>query len=883
MDWLKKASSPAKNLYLIATFIFLSVLSACGGSSNGFVDDGTDPGSGTTGQTVTISITAGEITPANPATVSALVSGNTAGVVVTFTLSNNAGLLDPVSGTALTDATGLATISLTAGDVEGAGQVTATIESGGSASVGFSTAGNGVSNFINLSLALLDPSGNPTSNVSGANPGTLQATLTNGGIASSGVLVTFALDSNVGQLNPSSGTALTDANGVASIVLQSGPTEGAGTVTATIEGDITQSVDFSVSISATNVAMTAPTITPGSIGANGTATIEVTITETTGGSTTPLTETATVQFTSECVQLGTATLDTNIDTVSGVARSTYKDQGCGITDTISISSTVGQTLLTQTGTLVVQAASAGSIQFISTSPTNIALQGTGGSGRSETSTVTFRVIDSIGNPVQNVGVDFSLTTSVGGITISPDTSVEGPAQTDTNGNVDVIVQSGTIPTPVRVVASLASDATISTVSDELVISTGIADVNSLSLSASDLNPEGWSIDGITSTITARVADHFNNPVPDGTAVSFTTEFGSVEDSCTTADGLCSVVWTSQSPRVPTPALRDPAAITRRLGDAVAECTRFDGTNTNLNAAGYPCFYANATAATTSQAAFFGGLGQVYGNRVTIRATVLGEESFTDSNANGQFDAGEAFTDLTEAFIDYNEDGVFDGKLENGAAASGAADVDSKCYGAGNTTECYQVGGDNEELVDFNSNLTFDLANGIYNGVLCPVASETAGICSRDLLTIWKNITILQAGSTASISLIESGHVVTSEEAAPGGKFGGVYAEDYIIPLSVYREDSANYFLPTLLPATIVAYVADLHNGLMPSGTTIKFNAGNGSIVGPSSCTIPSSSAFAVFSCGVSLKADTTTDDGYLVVTVTTPNGLITMQTIAITD
>ena len=295
MDWLKKVSSPAKNLYLIATFIAISVLSACGGSSGGFIDNGAGTGGGgtPTTETISISITAGEITPANPATVSAVVSGNTAGIVVTFTLSNSAGLLDPISGTALTDATGLATISLTAGDAAGAGQVTATIDSGASASVGFSTAGSGASDFINLSLALLDPDGNPTSNVSGASPGTLEATLTNGGLATAGVLVTFTLNSSVGQLSPSSGTALTNDGGVASIVLQSGPTEGAGTVTATVEGNISQSIDFSVSISATNVAMTTPIITPASIGANGTATVVVTITETTDGVTSPLTETAT--------------------------------------------------------------------------------------------------------------------------------------------------------------------------------------------------------------------------------------------------------------------------------------------------------------------------------------------------------------------------------------------------------------------------------------------------------------------------------------------------------------------------------------------------------------------------------------------------------------
>lgn len=859
MDWLKKVSSPFKNFSVIASFVMLSILSACGGSSSGFNDDGGGDGGDGGGGSVTtigISITDGQITPASPATVSATVSGNAAGEVVTFTLSNSAGLLDPVSGTAITDSSGIATISLTAGDVEGAGQVTATIDSGASASVGFSTSGNGVSTFINLSLVLLDSSGVSTSNVSGANPGTLEATLTNGGDPAQGVLVTFSLNGDVGQLNPSSGTALTNANGVASIVLQSGPSEGAGTVTAIIEGNITQSIDFSVSISATDVTMTAPIITPSSIGANGTSTVEVTITETNNGVTTPLTETATVQFTSECVQAGTAVLDTNIDTVSGVAQSTYKDQGCGITDTISISSTVGQTLLTQTGSIIVQAADAGSIEFISASPASIALQGTGGSGRSETSTVTFKVVDAIGNPVQNIGVNFTLTTSVGGLTISPDTETEGPAQTDTNGNVDVIVQSGTIPTPVKVVATLESDATISTVSDELVISTGVADFNSLSLSASDLNPEGWNIDGSTSIITARVADHFNNPVPDGTAISFTTEFGSIQDSCVTTDGLCTVIWSSQSPRIPIPEFRDNAAITRQLGDiTVGECIQ-NNVDTNLNAASYPCLNSNATFATTSEPAFFGGLGQVYGNRVTIRATVLGEESFTDSNANGQFDQGEAFTDLTEAFTDDNEDGIFSGKLANGDPTAGASDVDAKCYGLGNTAECYQVGGDNEEYVDFNSNQIFDLGNDKYNGVLCPVANETAGICSRQLLTIWKNITILQAGSSANISMISN---------------------------NLDNTDTADYFQTTALPTTIIAYVADLHNGLMPSGTTISFNAGNGSIVGPSSCTVGLSSSFAISSCSVSIKADTTPDSGPLTVTVTTPSGVQTVRQVQITD
>jgi hypothetical protein len=808
-------------------------------------------------KTITLTVPA-NISNASPGILTATVIENgspVAGEIVTF--STTLGLLQPTSGLASTNSNGIATLVLNAGGTAGTGLVTVTSSTSESDSKIFATTGDGSTSPISFTLALIDQQGNPTSNVSGANPATLRAVMLNNNEASAGILVTFSLASDIGLLNPTSGTTLTDSNGIASLILQAGANPGASTVTATVEGGITASINFSVSISATDVAMTTAQITPASIGANGTATVEISITETTNGVTSPLSETAVVQFTSECVQSGTASLDTDVETIAGVAKSTYKDQGCGITDTINISAAVGQSILTQSGTIDVQAASAGSIEFISASPANIALRGTGGSGRSETSTVTFRVIDSIGHPVQNIGVNFGLTIAVGGLTISPDTGVEGPAQTDSNGNVDVIVQSGTVPTPVRVVATLDSDISISTVSDELVISTGVADFNSLSLSASTLNTEGWALDGTQSTITARASDHFNNPVPDGTAVFFTTEFGSIEDSCTTVNGNCSVLWTSSAPRTPLPVFRDPAAITRQLGDiTVGECKHADGSDTDLNGASLPCFYSNSTTATTTEAAFYGGLGSVYGNRVSIRATILGEESFTDSNANGQFDQGEAFTDLSEAFTDDNEDGIFDGKLDDGTPAAGASDVDGKCYGVDSSLECYQTGGDNEEFVDFNSNQIFDLANGKYNGVLCPVESEAANICSRDLLTIWSNITVLQSGSTANIGLIVSG------------------ADPFV---------SANYFQPLTLPATVNAHVADLHNGLMPAGTSIVFTAGNGEIVGPSSCTVANSSAFSINSCAVALIEDESPSTGVLVVTVTTPAGLQTTRSITVSD
>jgi hypothetical protein len=48
-------------------------------------------------------------------------------------------------------------------------------------------------------------------------------------------------------------------------------------------------------------------------------------------------------------------------------------------------------------------------------------------------------------------------------------------------------------------------------------------------------------------------------------------------------------------------------------------------------------------------------GAPRGGRSTLLVTAIGEESFIDKNANGRYDEGEYWTNLTEAFVDHNED------------------------------------------------------------------------------------------------------------------------------------------------------------------------------------------------------------------------------------
>lgn len=316
-----------------------------------------------------------------------------------------------------------------------------------------------------------------------------------------------------------------------------------------------------------------------------------------------------VSFSSTCVDQDLADIDASVTTVAGRAVTTYIAKGCDGTDTITATATVGDATLSAKGSLTVIGNSLGSINFVSATPTIIGLQGAGGAGRSETSVMVFKVLNSIGDPVANAEVSFALNTNAGGLSLSPASGVSGA-----DGTVETVVTSGTVITSVRVTATLNS-TTIATQSDLLKVSSGLSDQDSFSISAETLNPEALDYDGERVAITARLADHFNNRVADGTTVSFTTEGGSIDDadsSCQTVNGACSVDWVSQNPR----------PVDDRPDD-----------------------------------------GRADGGRATILATAIGEESFTDTDGDGRLDVREDFVDLAEAYRDDDEDNVRDDGIE----------------------------------------------------------------------------------------------------------------------------------------------------------------------------------------------------------------------------
>jgi hypothetical protein len=384
------------------------------------------------------------------------------------------------------------------------------------------------------------------------------------------------------------------------------------------------------------------------------------------------------------------------------------------------------------------------------------------------------------------------------------------ATTNAQGIAQTVINSGTVSTSVRVTAEVdGSLPLISSQSSQLVISTGLPDQDSFSLSADNYNPEGWNYDGVEVKVTARLADAFNNPVPDGTAVSFTTEGGVIESSCTTTAGACTVTWTSQNPR--------PTGNTLGGGDQPS----------------------------------LDNLGQPYGGRVTILATAIGEESFPDLNGNGRFDldewddfenkldvSGRSF-DLSEAFVDHNEDYMYDRSL---------------------------TGGELETFVDFNNSGSFDESDGVYNGSLCRLDDSNnphEGCSATDKsLNVRASIVLVMSGSDPVASTPEITDSCTDDKNQ--------------VDVCDGLNDNQTLDIIGKSVGAVSIIVGDLHNQPLPSGTSITFSTSAGSLASKGNFTVLSTNQNSALEYSVMVKGADQADAGSLLIEITTPNGVSTI-------
>ena len=427
-----------------------------------------------------------------------------------------------------------------------------------------------------------------TSTVTASAPAVVTAkVLTASGAPMPGQVITFTTLGGLGAF--SSNTALTDAAGVATVTLrpQAATVSGADSAVATATiGTATVTASQGFQLTATNVTIASFTSDVGTVAAYGQTALTVTLAGSQAG--TPVN----IALSSACVQKKLATLTpVSVSTSTGSAIFTYRDAGCGAFDAIDgVQASITGTSVTASLQLTLTAPTASSVSFVSASPEVIFLRG---SGFVENSNVIFQVRDSNGAGVPNRRVVLEPTTLAGGLLVDGG-SVAVSKVSDSEGKVEVRINAGTVPTPVRIRATL-DGSSISTVSSSLAIAVGLPSQNNFSLAQGTRNIEGYSVDGVLNTYTIIASDRLGNPVPSGTAINFVTEGGQVQAIRTTEmgpDGLSRAVanYQSSSPR-PT-----------------------DG-------------------------------------RVTVLAYALGEESFLDVNGNNVFDAGEDYQDLGDIFID----------------------------------------------------------------------------------------------------------------------------------------------------------------------------------------------------------------------------------------
>jgi 5-hydroxyisourate hydrolase-like protein (transthyretin family) len=548
------------------------------------------------------------------------VAGNpVSGQLVQF--SSQFGLVKFDASTALTDATGVAKVTVTpatstsnGADVVRANVTVAGIAATDSKPVQVVSATSPGAPVLQLSLS--------STSVSAAVPATVTATLTdsrNQPVA--GQVVTFSVIRGLGRTNV--GTALTDATGKAVALLSpaTSASTGADEITATVQyAGASLSATQGFQVQATNATIVS-FAGPASLSAYGQDTLTLTLTGAAVDSPVKL------SVSSSCAAAGKATVSpSTISATSNTVTLQYRDNGCGAVQPSDLLQVViDGTSTARQLTLPIAAPAAVSLAFISSVPEQIFLKG---SGFTESSIITFEVRDAAGNPLPNKVVELRLQTGAGGVTMegrgveSVDPLSANPFTQTSNalGRVQVRVNSGTQPTPVRVHAKLSGE-NIATVSSNLSVGIGLPSQLNFSMSQQTINIEGYNVDNVPNTYTLIAADRSSNPVPVGTTINFVAEGGQVESS-----KLISQI--------------------------------------------------NGISQATSN--FVSAQPKPVDGRVTVVAYALGEESFIDKNGNNVYDSGEEFQDLGNIFKDRNYDGSYNSVLDEFIGVNLAGNTSSAC-------------------------------------------------------------------------------------------------------------------------------------------------------------------------------------------------------------
>ena len=462
---------------------------------------------------------------------------------------------------------------------------------------------------------------------------------------------------------------------------------------------------------------------------------------------------------------------------------------------------------------------AGRLEFVSSDPAVIVTRGSGnGSNWVEESTVTFLVTDVNGRPIPGADVSFELSTTRGGLALSNAQDVS-----DASGRVTTIVEAGNRATQFSVLASIDARG-ITSSSEQMAVSSGYAEQRGTSLILSGgghVIENGFNQNGVERVFTVRLRDIFGSPIPAGTRASFEAEYGTIDPFCTVGltngaritgstpgAGECSVLWTSSDPREPA----DPGIVKLVRGDDRYDCGRQDTGPCPLD------------------------LGEGRGGRATISVSANGEEWYRDANKNRQYDEGEEFENLPEAFNDDNEDGVY------------TPEIGPECDNPPSSSRDCTAAGENESFVDVNKNGGYDTDDdpALYNGSFCP--SEGDGIFC----------------STAPVSVRAEAVLVLSDAST----------WDSVM----VNNSSGTVVNGTRLGQTFTIYVSDIHNNPPPEGSKLTVTAlGDCDLLTQPSVTVPDKTTPGAV--GIEVRAGGIGTDGQVAIDLVPSDGSATYSDI----
>lgn len=597
------------------------------------------------------------------------------GVIVSFMVTSGTGTL--ASGVAVTDATGLASDQFIASAFAGPVGIQASVTS-----VTPVLASN-ITTISVTAAAVADPaslavSSNPTDiDVGGTSTISVLVRDSSGNLLSNkNVDFTFDLGAGLGVFSASSGT--TDGSGMVTTSFVAGTSPGTVTIRATAAGFPAVTSTASVRINSLPASISATVVSP-NISTLSSTNIRAQVLNSAGQQ---VSDGTIVEFTSADTRGGSLTASAT--TVAGYANATFQASNNDGQVTVTVSCPVG-TAAPYDVVITILQPTIGSIQFVSADPNIIGVKS---AGQNVTSTVTFAVKTTTGsNAPDGTRVRFTMTGPNGGEYIGdPDATPAEHEASIFEGIASIIVNSGNVAGPIRIIATVldasGNPTAVTTGTAAVSIGGGFPSARHFSMATSLVNLPGLNWYGREATLTVYVADRFGNyNVMPATTVSFYIEAGGVDASnVTDSVGMTTSIVRTQGP--------EPVDV------APAPWEQLDS-------------YVAIPNGFTEQVTY-----NFRDGWVRVMAVTRGEEKFIDLNGNGLYDSPEPFDDLSEPFVDANNDGVYSSVTEtfadsnnNGKYDRGEPFTDTNGNGVRDEAEFY---------IDTNQNGQHDAPNALWD-------------------------------------------------------------------------------------------------------------------------------------------------------------------------